>query len=314
MITVERLNRTYGPLRAVQDVSFSISQGEVIGLLGPNGAGKTTIMKMMCGFLEPSSGSILINGSDVRHDPKAAQANIGYLPENLPVYPEMTVVAYLEYAASLKGIDESLHAQEVRRVIAATELHEKAFSRIGDLSRGLKQRVGVAQALLGSPSVLILDEPTNGLDPTQTQHMRDLIRQLAASATVILSTHILSEVEAVCDRVLMVRRGELVLDSRLQDIQQSNAVTVQTNLSVERIEAVCSGLEGVDHCHAHEHAGVTQVQIALTNDSDSRYLCSQLAKSILVAGGDLYQLHREERDLESLFREVNLEGGTAHAA
>lgn len=314
MITVERLNRTYGPLRAVKDVSFSISQGEVIGLLGPNGAGKTTIMKMMCGFLEPSSGTITINGSDIRNDTKLAQANIGYLPENLPVYPEMTVVAYLEYAAELKGIDESLHAREIRRVIAATELHEKALSRIGDLSRGLKQRVGVAQALLGSPKVLILDEPTNGLDPTQTQHMRALIRELASSATVILSTHILSEVEAVCDRVLMVRRGELVLDSRLEDVQQSNSVAIQCNLSAAQVEQICQSIGGVAECEVKEVNAVSQVQIALANDVDGRSVCSQLAKHIIQANGELYQLHREERDLEALFREVNLEGGVAHAA
>lgn len=314
MITVERLNRTYGPLHAVKDVTFSISQGEVIGLLGPNGAGKTTIMKMMCGFLEPSSGVITINGSDIRDDAKAAQANIGYLPESLPVYPEMTVVSYLEYAAGLKGIDESLHASEIRRVIAAIELHEKAFSKIGDLSRGLKQRVGVAQALLGNPKVLILDEPTNGLDPTQTQHMRTLIRELAKSATVILSTHILSEVEAVCDRVLMVHRGELVLNSRLEDVQQSNAVSVQCSLPVVQIEQICQSIEGVDRCQVRERDGIASAQIALAKEVDGRAVCAQLATHILQGGGELYQLHREERDLESLFREMTLEGGVSHAA
>ena len=167
MIAVEHLNRTYGSLHAVRDVSFNIGQGEVIGLLGPNGAGKTTIMKMMCGFLEPSSGKVTINGADIAQSTKLAQSFIGYLPENLPVYPEMTVMAYLEYAAGLRGIAEQSQGAEIRRVIDATDLRDKALSRIGDLSRGLKQRVGVAQALLGSPRVLVLDEPTNGLDPTQ---------------------------------------------------------------------------------------------------------------------------------------------------
>lgn len=313
MITVERLNRTYGSLHAVKDVSFAISQGEVIGLLGPNGAGKTTIMKMMCGFLEPSSGSITINGSDVAEQTKAAQANIGYLPENLPVYPEMTVVGYLEYAASLRGIDPANHAAEIRRVIGATELHEKTFAKIGDLSRGLKQRVGVAQALLGKPKVLILDEPTNGLDPTQTQHMRDLILELAKHSTVILSTHILSEVEAVCDRVLMVRSGELVLDSRLADIQKSDSITLLCSLAVERLQALCADIVGVGSCDAHSVEGVTKAEIGLVTDQDGQAICAALAKAVLAADGELYQLHREQLDLEGLFRDLT-RGGVAHAA
>ncbi len=314
MITVERLNRTYGSLWAVKDVSFAIAQGEVIGLLGPNGAGKTTIMKMMCGFLEPSSGSIKINGSDIGQDTQAAQANIGYLPENLPVYPEMTVVGYLEYAAGLRGISPEQTPVEIRRVIAATELQEKAFAKIGDLSRGLKQRVGVAQALLGNPKVLILDEPTNGLDPTQTQHMRDLIRELAKKSTVILSTHILSEVEAMCDRVLMVRSGELVLDSLLKDVQQADSISLQCNLDPAQVQQLCSAIEGVESCDAFSADGITKAQVALIHGSDGRVLCSALAKAVLNADGELYQLHREQRDLETLFREINRSGGVAHAA
>ncbi|MBC6904142.1 ABC transporter ATP-binding protein [Saccharophagus sp. K07] len=314
MITVERLNRTYGSLRAVQDVSFTISQGEVIGLLGPNGAGKTTIMKMMCGYLEPSSGRVTINGIDVAEDTKLAQSYIGYLPENLPVYPEMTIVSYLEYAASLRGIPQEQQAAEIRRVLNATDLRGRALDKIGSLSRGLKQRVGVAQALLGNPKVLVLDEPTNGLDPTQTLQMRELIRKLAETSTVIVSTHILSEVEAVCDRVLMVRSGKLVLDSRLDALTDASELKVKTSLTPDALQPLLQVIEGIKGYQFQQHAGITECRIKLAEPSAGNDISASLAKKIIENGGALYQLHREQRDLETLFRELNSGEGIANAA
>lgn len=314
MITVERLNRTYGSLHAVRDVSFTISQGEVIGLLGPNGAGKTTIMKMMCGYLEPSSGRVTINGTDVAQDTKLAQSFIGYLPENLPVYPEMSVVSYLEYAAGLRGIAPEQQAAEIRRVLDATDLRGRALDKIGALSRGLKQRVGVAQALLGNPKVLVLDEPTNGLDPTQTLQMRELIRKLAETSTVIISTHILSEVEAVCDRVLMVRSGKLVLDSRLDELTEAGVLKVRTSLAPASLQTLLQGLEGVKGFQFQQQAGVTECRIKLGEQSTANNVSASLARKIIENGGELYQLHREQRDLETLFRELNSGEGIAHAA
>lgn len=314
MIDVERLNRRYGSLHAVKDVSFSIGQGEIIGLLGPNGAGKTTIMKMMCGFLEPSSGKVSINGADIREQTKLAQSNIGYLPENLPVYPEMTVVAYLEYAAGLKGIAEDKIPAEIRRAIDETDLREKAFSKISDLSRGLKQRVGVAQSLLGSPKVLVLDEPTNGLDPTQTLHMRDLIRRLAKNATVILSTHILSEVEAVCDRVLMVHRGELVLDSRFEDLKSIGDLVIRTNADVSYLENLVGNVAGVKKITVERENEKSTVKLSLEDHSQSDQLAATLASQIIADGHMLYQINIEKRDLESLFRELTTVGGVSNAA
>ncbi len=312
MITVEALNRTYGTLHAVKNVSFQIEKGEVIGLLGPNGAGKTTIMKMICGFLEPSSGRISVDGTNVAEDTKVAQAAIGYLPENLPVYPEMTVSAYLEYAAGLRGVAPEKVGGEIKRVIDATDMHAKALEKISELSRGLKQRVGVAQALLGNPSVLILDEPTNGLDPTQTQQMRKLIRRLAESATVILSTHILSEVEAVCDRVLMVKSGELVLDERLEDIQRGDALAVQTSLSGVALQQALSDLSDAKW-ELSEQDGITHARIT-AKTQEGKSLASQAAKAIIAAGGELYHLGYEQRDLETLFREIHTGEGVANAA
>ena len=312
MITVESLNRTYGSLHAVKNVSFKIAQGEVIGLLGPNGAGKTTIMKMMCGFLEPSSGKVTIDNASITEQTKQAQAYIGYLPENLPVYPEMSVVGYLEYAAGLRGIDKAKRGAEVKRVITATDLNAKAMDKISSLSRGLKQRVGVAQALLGSPKVLVLDEPTNGLDPTQTQQMRKLIRRLAESATVILSTHILSEVEAVCDRVLMVKSGELVLDERLDQLQKGNALELHTSLSESALKEALKTIDGIEVTSKRED-NVTHARITTPN-ADTNGLAANIARAVIVAGGDLYRLGAEQRDLESLFREVNSVEGVANAA
>ncbi|MEC7280535.1 MAG: ABC transporter ATP-binding protein, partial [Verrucomicrobiota bacterium] len=194
MIKVNSLFRNYGDFKAVDDVSFEINKGEVVGLLGHNGAGKTTIMKMMTGYLEPTSGSIEVDQLQIDTDTRAIQARIGYLPENCPVWPEMTVIDYLKYQAHLHGVEDSRIQPAVIDAVRRTSLKEKATSSIQTLSRGYRQRVGVAQAILHSPDIIILDEPTNGLDPTQILQMRELIRELAKTATVILSTHILQEV------------------------------------------------------------------------------------------------------------------------
>ena len=192
MLEVEQLTRLYGNFKAVDNVSFKINKGEIVGLLGHNGAGKTTIMKMLSGFIEANQGSIEIDGADIQKDLKQAQQSLGYLPENLPIYPEMIVADYLDYASEMKGLTGDAKIAEIKRVIQATDIVPKLLMPISTLSRGYKQRVGVAQAILGKPRLLILDEPTNGLDPTQTQLIRALIRNLAKDATVILSTHILS--------------------------------------------------------------------------------------------------------------------------
>lgn len=212
MIKIKHLGRAYGDFVAVDDISFSIAKGEIVGLLGHNGAGNTTVMKMLSGYLEPSAGHIEIDGLDIARERAAVQERIGYLPGSLPLYPEMSVADYLDYATRLKGLEEGEIHGEIRRVVQATDLTAKLLAPIATLSRGYKQRVGVAQAILGKPKLLILDEPTNGLDPTQTQQMRKLIRTIARDATVILSTHIMQEVDALCDRVLIMRSGELALD------------------------------------------------------------------------------------------------------
>jgi len=298
MINVERLTRRYGELVAVDDVSFDIDHGEVVGLLGHNGAGKTTIMKMLTGFLEPTSGSIRIDNVDIGVDTRAVQARIGYLPENCPVYPEMTVIDYLDYQASLHGLAEDKKSGAIARAIRRTALQDKAAQPIHTLSRGYRQRVGVAQAILHEPDIVILDEPTNGLDPTQILYMRELIRELATSATVIVSTHILQEVQAVCDRVLILRGGKLVVDSRLDELRQGRRLL----LSVDGDAG--DDLAGVDGVAGVEARGKANGRWVYALEADEE-LAPQVATTLISAGRKLYQLQTEHRDLETLFAEVN---------
>lgn len=310
MLDVKSLRRTYGDFVAVDGVTFSIGKGEIVGLLGHNGAGKTTIMKMLSGYLEPSGGQITMDGTDLGQQLKKVQQKIGYLPESLPVYPEMTVADYLDYAASLKGLTGVEKPAEIKRALTATAISDKLLAPIATLSRGYKQRVGVAQAILGKPSLLILDEPTNGLDPTQTLQMRELIRELAKEATVILSTHIMQEVDALCDRVLMVRGGKLVIDARLDNLRQSRylkLITSPLDDSATGALAQIAGVEVFEQQTAGDSRAHFRVTLAESADMDS--VSAALAKAVLGAGADLYQLHAEVRDLESLFREVNQQTG-----
>ncbi|MEE8042054.1 MAG: ABC transporter ATP-binding protein [Pseudomonadales bacterium] len=242
MIKAEHLSRSYGDFVAVDDVSFEIPHGEIVGLLGHNGAGKTTIMKMLTGYLEPSGGRVEVNGVSVEDAPEIVQRELGYLPERVPVYPEMSVVDYLEYTAALRGVSRSERAAAVRTAILETDLTEKALDPIATLSRGYQQRVGVAQAILDRPKVLILDEPTNGLDPSQTQHMRGLIKQLAREATVILSTHIMQEVNAICDRVMILRNGRLVLDEQLDTLTASRQLLLSSDAPLSAVRNAIAGV------------------------------------------------------------------------
>ncbi|HZZ19928.1 MAG TPA: ATP-binding cassette domain-containing protein [Opitutaceae bacterium] len=213
MIDVKGLVKTYGSKRAVDGVSFSVKRGEILGFLGPNGAGKSTTMKMITGFIRPDSGTASVDGIDVLKDPVAVKRKLGYLPESAPAYPEMTVVEFLGFIAEIRGFREPkvLRAQ-VERAVALTQLTSVGHQTIETLSKGYKQRVGFAQALLHDPPVLILDEPTDGLDPNQKNEVRTLIRSMAVEKAVILSTHILEEVEAICTRVVIISEGKIVAD------------------------------------------------------------------------------------------------------
>jgi ABC-2 type transport system ATP-binding protein len=219
MIEVKGLVKAYGAKRAVDGVSFSVKRGEILGFLGPNGAGKSTTMKMITGFLRPDAGTALVEGIDVALDPVSVKRKLGYLPENAPAYPEMTVSEFLGFIAEVRGYRERAARRErVDRAIALTHLASVRNQTIETLSKGFKQRVGFAQALLHDPPVLILDEPTDGLDPNQKNEVRVLIRNMAAEKAVILSTHILEEVEAICTRVIIISRGKVVADETPREL------------------------------------------------------------------------------------------------
>ena len=303
MIKVEKLTRSYGDFLAVDAVDFSIDVGQVVGLLGHNGAGKTTIMKMLSGFLEPSAGRILVDGLDVADQPEAVQAMLGYLPENVPLYPEMTVVDYLEYAAELRGVANAQRPDAVRYAVASTDLGDKAFSRIDTLSRGYRQRVGVAQALLHKPSLLILDEPTSGLDPGQTQHMRDLIRSLADRATVILSTHIMQEVSAICDRVMILRDGRLVLDEELATLQRSQRLALVTDADRDRVDVLLAGVPGVGE--VSEQQGADDLHHLFMMIDGNERIAAEVARTLVGGGVNVFSLAPEQHDLETVFRDAN---------
>jgi ABC-2 type transport system ATP-binding protein len=315
MIEVEGLTRSYGRFLAVDDVSFAIDRGEIVGLLGHNGAGKTTIMKMITGYLEPTRGCIEIDGMDLASSRQDVQRRIGYLPEVCPVYPDMTVIDYLDYAASLHGIAESKRLEKIRDAIDKTELASKATARISTLSRGFTQRVGVAQAILHEPGILILDEPTNGLDPTQIHHMRDLVRSLAKEATVILSTHILQEVQAVCDRAIIIRRGKKVLDERIDALREGRRLLLAIDAPPDRARALLAGLSTVDGIEELGANGPRyEYAITLARDAEPEPTAAEVARRTVEGGQALYALAVERHDLETIFGTIAAGEGATHDA
>jgi ABC-2 type transport system ATP-binding protein len=301
MIHVDHVTRRYGAFTAVDNVTFTIAPGEVVGLLGHNGAGKTTVMKMMTGYLEPTAGAIRIGEQEIGRsaaETRAIQARIGYLPENCPLWPEMTVFDYLGFVAGLRGVPESKRERAVVDAVRRTALKDKASDRIDTLSRGYRQRVGVAQALLHEPSIIILDEPTNGLDPTQIRQMRELIAELAKGATVIVSTHVLQEVQAVCQRVLMMRLGRLVVDAKMDELQRASRLLVRVDREAQSLLASIDGVEGVE-------ARPDPTQRFSYALEASEELAPRIAAAVTGAGLSLYGLQTERRDLETVFAEVN---------
>ena len=305
MIEADSLTRHYGKFTAVDQLSFTIGQNEVVGLLGHNGAGKTTVMRMLSGYLEPSSGTIHFEGVDLWENTQVIQRQLGYLPESLPVYPDMMVADFLDYAATLKGIDRRERMAAVKEALLSTDLTERALDRVSTLSRGLRQRVGVAQAILGRPGLLILDEPTNGLDPHQTEHMRQLIRQLARRATVILSTHIMQEVEATCDRVLILRNGRLVLDQGLAELRDSRVLQLRTSADCEELATHLRRMPQVVALHRGIRTEDSEeYTLQLHENADMDRAASNVAHCVQTAGARLYRLQPVLRDLGSVFREV----------
>jgi ABC-2 type transport system ATP-binding protein len=315
MIKVTSLSRFYGDFAAVKNVSFEIQSGQIVGLLGHNGAGKTTIMKMLTGFLEPSEGSIEIDGKPLNENLQFCRQLIGYLPEAPPLYPEMRVIDFLDYTANLRGVAFSQKAQAIRNAIAQTDLGEKALAPISTLSRGYRQRVGVAQAVINRPKILILDEPTNGLDPSQIQHMRDLIQEFREHSTVILSTHILQEVTAICDRAMIIRHGQLALNSRLDELHHCAQLTLITNKPKLELQHALANIEALTLLQSKELPGQRFEHLLQVDQQDNVHLlAADVARTISNLGWPIYALHPQMRDLESVFAEINSKTESSYAA
>ncbi len=304
LIEARELSRRYGMTHAVSGLSLTLRKGEILGLLGPNGAGKSTTLKMLAGCLAPSSGSIRINGIDVGENPKAAKANLGYLPEQPPVYPELTVDEYLRYAAGLHGVPSAERASAVTRAKQSCGLGDVAERLIGNLSKGYQQRVGIAQAIIHRPKVVILDDPTVGLDPNQIREIRSLIATLGQEHSVILSSHILPEIQAVCGRVMIINKGRVVYNE---------AVDKQA-----RVSNVILGLKRAPDAAALKSiAGVTRVQLlpsgqlrlTVADNADPR---EALAEAAAKNGWGLYELRAEGKTLEEVFVELTSGEITIH--
>jgi ABC-2 type transport system ATP-binding protein len=307
MIEVSDLKKSYGPVEALRGVSFSIAAGQIVGLLGPNGAGKTTIIKILTGYLQPDAGAVTVDGLDVLTHTRAVQARLGYLPENAPLYPELTVQAYLKMIADLRQIPESEQRSRISEAVYATALADQLVRPIGQLSKGFRQRVGLAQALLHQPKLLILDEPTVGLDPTQIVEIRRLIRRLAEHATILFSSHILSEVEALCDRAIILMNGQVKADARLADLEvTADAVLVLANKTdgVERTLRSLSGVRGIEPSRTAD--GFPAYRVLGMGDVD---LCPAIYALARAGDWPLRELRRDVRTLETVFN--NLATGMA---
>lgn len=304
MIEVQGLTKYYGRHLAIQDLTFNAKKGEILGFLGPNAAGKTTTMRILTGFMPPSQGTARIAGFDVLEQSLEVRKRIGYLPETVPLYPEMSVWEYLEYMGSLRRVRDL--DGRISEVLEEVRLEERSESYIGNLSKGMKQRVGLAQALLHKPDVLILDEPTIGLDPAQIIEVRRLIQELGKDRTVLLSTHILSEAQQVCDRVLIINKGQLVAEDTPENLQAqisgADQLVVRASLETDALKELLRSLPDVTDVLPGEDEG--EVLVMSIPGKDIR---PQVARKIVEEGFDLLELRLAGLSLEEIFLQLTRE-------
>ncbi|WP_266205839.1 gliding motility-associated ABC transporter ATP-binding subunit GldA [Pontibacter kalidii] len=299
-VEVKNLTKIFGPQRAVDDISFTVEQGQILGFLGPNGAGKSTTMKIATCYLPPSVGTVVVAGHDVVQDPMAVRRNVGYLPEHNPLYLDMYVHEYLAFVASVYGLKGKYGKARVQEMVELCGLTLEQGKKIGALSKGYRQRVGLAQALVHDPQVLILDEPTTGLDPNQIVEIRALIRQIGQNKTVIFSTHIMQEVTAICDRVVIINRGKLVANSDVASLQaggKNEKVTLvefEAPVEVEALQSI-PGVERVELAHNHTY------RITSSKEADVRSNVFRLAAE---RNWPLVGLRQEESSLEQVFQQL----------
>lgn len=310
MIEVSHIYKSFGTFRAVNDVSFSIPTGQIVGLLGPNGAGKTTTMRMITGFLEPSAGTILIDGQNIQDNPVEVKKKIGYMPESAPLYGEMIVKDYLEYIAAMQGQDPSVKVPELCRECGLKEVMSK---NISELSRGNRQRVALAHALMNDPEILILDEPTSGLDPNQVEDVREIIREIGKTKTVIISTHILSEVETLCSNIIIISDGQVVANSPTEELkaQFGHALTVKVTVDSNSVDAAKTALESnsdVDSIAVSEiKDGKNDLCVLSICIKGNKEIRPQIIESLVKAKCGVYEMSLHKNSLEDIFHLLTAE-------
>ena len=314
MINVQNITKNYGPFQALKNISFQVDKGQIVGFLGPNGAGKTTTMRILTCFMPASSGRVTVAGHDVFKESKEVRKHIGYLPENVPLYPEMTVTKYLRYMAKIRSVPRRNIKGQLDDAIEACGLTERRHQIIGQLSRGFRQRVGLAQALIHAPDVLILDEPTSGLDPRQIVEIRELIKTLGKERTILFSTHILPEASMTCERLIIINRGEITGDVQLEDgraVSSENntenlpvtALTLSLEIAGAPVDEILSVLTEISDVIRIEQTGADTTDTATfhlhyTPTSDVR---AEVAETVVGRGWRLLEMHTTEVSLEELF-------------
>lgn len=307
MISVNGLTRSYGDFKAVDNVSFTIRDGEITGLLGPNGAGKTTTLRMLSCYLTPDSGTIVVDGKRADEHQLEIKRTIGYLPESAPLYGDMVVYDYLKYIAEVRGIKDDGRIAEVAGICRIRDVMHK---NICELSKGYRQRVGFAHAIIHDPEILILDEPTSGLDPIEIVEIRNLIKELGRSKTVILSTHILPEVEATCDRVIIINKGRIVADDSTRNLQNGGGGDRNLTVSVsgpdlEEFSEVIGKIDGVESVTPLSGDSLLSVIIGVSDDKEVR---PEIFRTLAERNWVLYEMKQEQMSLESVFRELTTGG------
>jgi ABC-2 type transport system ATP-binding protein len=310
MIEVDHLSKVFGRTTAVKDISFQVEKGEILGFLGPNGAGKTTTMRVLTCFLPATRGTARVAGLDILENPLEVRRRLGYLPETVPLYNDMTVTGYLDFMGRIKGVGKENRARRIEEVMESCGLTDRRSTIIGKLSKGYRQRVGLAQALIHDPDILILDEPTIGLDPAQTREVRELIRRLSGEHTIILSTHILPEVSMVCNRVIIINRGEIAaMDTPANltaQLRKSEVVYLEVRGASEKVVQTLQAVEGVVNVipqpNGHEAVQAYQIETALGQD-----LREKLAATLIGAKFGLLEMRPVQMTLEDIFLEITTE-------
>ena len=309
MIEVKNLTKKYGEFVAVDDISFSVPTGQVLGFLGPNGAGKTTTVRIVTCYMPPTSGSVTIDGNDVVEQSMEVRRKIGYLPESAPLYTEMDVIEYLEFVLALRGGGNGSRSKRIRHVVEMCGLGDVIAKNISELSKGYKQRVGLAQAMIHDPEILVLDEPTVGLDPNQIVEIRNLIKMLGQEKTVILCTHILPEVEATCDHVMIINRGKIVANGTPETLQRSLAgkavIRLEVNQSPDTVRARLMEVEGVEEVKAVQLNGNSKCEVVCRQGSDPR---AAIFHKVVASNWVLLEMSQDVSSLEDVFRELTKGG------